>query len=101
MGVETFDNVTLSMNATAEAFHFLEESQNQMEKRFASVYDNSMQGLIAFPPQYDYGVEIKKYDKNPKKGEVARRFRSAMQYGDVNKIKHRITHLDGQAYKGA
>ena len=93
MGADTFDNITMSMKNTVQADHFLEQSKIEMEKRFGSVFDNTMQNLMTFPPQYDYGVEIKKDDKS-NKGETARRAGRAMQFGDENAIKQRIQIIE-------
>ena len=84
MGDGTFDkDVRVAFEDNEDAAFLLEETKNQLEKVHSSVYDETIQELITFPPQYDYGVESKKRGK-------AR----AMQFGDEALIKSRIAQLN-------
>ena len=57
MGTEPFDDqIIKEFKASEDASYVLKETQQQLKKRYPSVYDGSNQSLITFPAQYNFGV---------------------------------------------
>ena len=107
LGNEIFDTLTLKLKKTPEAEYLLTKTEKHLQKQYGKIYDGTMPGLLAFPPHYDLGVDIK---KNEKKGslakeakekardkcEKARQARRTMQFVDESLIHSRIQQLESK-----